>query len=199
MILDPVLRRRARQIVCQEAEGLVFFRVFSSNVMASAVRTYLEMRDPGDLRQARSAEGDVSAERIEHCSPGFWRFLYTEVGRQYRWIDRLAWTDEKIAAYLANPAIQLWILETGGSVAGYFELRRDEDHSVEIAYIGLLPPFVGRGLGRCLLTAAVEQAWACGAQRVWLHTCSFDHPAALPNYLARGFRIYKTEVYDVPD
>jgi ribosomal protein S18 acetylase RimI-like enzyme len=168
--------------------------------MARAVRTYLEMRHPGDLRRSRSADGDVSLERIEHCPPGFWRFLYTEVGRLYRWVDRLAWTDEEIAAHLANPAIQLWVLETSGSVAGYFELRHgDDDDSVEIAYIGLLPAFVGRGLGRCLLTAAVERAWACGAERVWLHTCSFDHPAALPNYLARGFRIYKTESYEVSD
>ena len=161
-----------------------------------AVRTYLEMRDPGDLRQAHSADGDVSAERVENCPPGFWRFLYTEVGRQYRWIDRLAWTDEEIAAYLSRPANQLWVLKTGGSVAGYFELRRDEDESIEIAYIGLLPAFVGRGLGKCLLTAAVERAWAGGARRVWLHTCSFDHPAALPNYLARGFRVYRTESYE---
>ena len=84
-------------------------------------------------------------------------------------------------------------------MAGYFELRRDDDDSIEIAYIGLLPAFVGRGLGRCLLSAAVERAWACGARRVWLHTCSFDHPAALPNYLARGFRVYKKESYEAFD
>ena len=167
--------------------------------MVRAVRTYLEMRDPGDLRHVRSADLDVATERIVHCAPGFWRFLYTEVGRQYRWIDRLEWTDEEIAAYLESPAIQLWVLKTCGSVAGYFELRRDDDDSIEIAYIGLLPAFVGRGLGRCLLSAAVERAWACGARRVWLHTCSFDHPAALPNYLARGFQVYKKESYEAFD
>ena len=69
------------------------FSVFSFNVMVRAVRTYLEMRDPGDLRHVRSADLDVATERIVHCAPGFWRFLYTEVGRQYRWIDRLEWTD----------------------------------------------------------------------------------------------------------
>ena len=163
-----------------------------------AVRTYLEMSTPENLRPARCGDGDVSAERIEECPPAFWRFLYTEVGRQYHWVDRLCWTDEDIAAYLSSPAIQFWVLKVQGSVAGYFELRREDDDSIEIAYIGLLAAFVGRGLGKHLLTVAVERAWAVGAGRVWLHTCSLDHPAALPNYLARGFSIFKTEPFVIP-
>jgi GNAT superfamily N-acetyltransferase len=81
--------------------------------------------------------------------------------------------------------------------AGYFELRKCEDGSTEIAYFGLLPAFLGRGLGKHLLTAATEQAWAEGANRVWLHTCTLDDPAALPNYLKRGFKPCKTEKYEV--
>ncbi len=81
------------------------------------------------------------------------------------------------------------------AVAGYFELRNCEDGSVEIAYFGLLPEFLGRGLGKHLLTCATEQAWADGANRVWLHTCTLDDPAALPNYLKRGFRPFRTEKY----
>jgi len=87
-----------------------------------------------------------------------------------------------------------------GSPAGYFELERHSDGSVEVAYFGLLPEFIGRGLGKHLLTVAVETAWSLDARRVWLHTCTLDDPAALPNYQARGFRPFKEEVYetDVP-
>jgi GNAT superfamily N-acetyltransferase len=89
------------------------------------------------------------------------------------------------------------LLRVKGELAGYFELRRDTDGGVEIAYFGLLPGFTGRRLGAHLLTEAVERAWSLGARRVWLHTCTFDHPAALPNYVKRGFTVFKTEQYEV--
>ena len=71
------------------------------------------------------------------------------------------------------------------------------DGSIEIAYFGLLREFLGRGLGGHLLTQAVQRAWEAGASRVWVHTSTLDHPAALPNYLKRGFKVYKTEDYIV--
>src|SRR5918995_1859877 len=80
---------------------------------------------------------------------------------------------------------------------GYFELRAHQDDSVEIAYFGLLPDFIGRGWGKYLLTRAVQSAWQQGPRRVWLHTCTLDHPAALPNYLKRGFRPVRQEVYEI--
>jgi GNAT superfamily N-acetyltransferase len=85
-----------------------------------------------------------------------------------------------------------------GAPAGFFELKAHADGGVEIAYFGLLPEFIGRGLGKHLLTEAVERAWGLGARRVWLHTCSLDDKAALPNYLARGFRPFHEETYTVP-
>ena len=93
-------------------------------------------------------------------------------------------------------------LGVGGAPAGYFELQEHEDDgSVEIAYFGVVPHFHGRGLGKYLLTEAVDAAWSLDASRVWLHTCTLDDPAALPNYLARGFRPFKQEPYeaDLPD
>jgi ribosomal protein S18 acetylase RimI-like enzyme len=140
---------------------------------------------------------DVSLVHVADPAPSFWRYLYSEVGREYRWTDRLGWSDEEIAAYLADPAIDLWVLKAGETIAGYFELRRHPDAAIEIAYFGLLPDFVGRGLGKGLLSAAVTEAWRAGAARVWLHTSSLDHRAALPNYLGRGFTIFKRETYEV--
>jgi GNAT superfamily N-acetyltransferase len=161
----------------------------------TAVRTYLEMRDPSALRAATIDDPRVRVERVEECAPAFWRFLYREVGRQYHWIDRLGWSDTDIARYLSDGAISLWLLTVHGGPAGYFELRRDPDNGVEIAYFGLLPEFTGRGLGAHMLTRAVECAWSLAPARVWLHTSSLDHPAALPNYLKRGFAIFRVEEY----
>ena len=162
-----------------------------------AVRTYLEMHDAADLSGAPAPSADAAIERMEQCPPALWRRLYTEVGREYHWVDRLGWTDQEIADYLADPALELWVLRVKGEPAGYFELRRHDDGAVEIAYFGLLPAFTGQGLGKFMLTAAVERAWARGANRVWLHTSSLDHSAALSNYLARGFSIWKQQTYDV--
>jgi len=162
-----------------------------------AVRTYLEMDSAADLAAAPAPTADVTVERVEQCPPALWRKLYTEVGRDYHWVDRLPWTDDDIRRYLADPALELWILREVDEPAGYFELRGHDDGSVEIAYFGLMPAAVGRGLGKFMLTRAVQRAWERGATRVWLHTSSLDHSSALSNYLARGFSIWKQETYIV--
>jgi GNAT superfamily N-acetyltransferase len=160
-------------------------------------RTYLEMREPSELDGARCDDPRIRVEQIHDCPASFFRYLYVEVGRNYHWIDRLPWTDEDITAYLSQPEISLWLMTEDGANAGYFELRRCEDGSVEVAYFGLLPQFIGRGLGKHLLTCAVEEAWDMGANRVWLHTCTLDDKAAMPNYLKRGFQPFTTEKYSV--
>jgi ribosomal protein S18 acetylase RimI-like enzyme len=159
------------------------------------VRTYLEMLSPADLRPAGAPQDPPRLERIEDCPASFFRYLYGEVGRAYHWTDRLKWSDERVAAHLADPDVSLWLLSSRGAPAGYFELRRHQDGSVEVAYFGLLPEFVGRGWGGYLLTLAVREAWAMGPERVWLHTCTLDHPAALPNYRKRGFSPVREERY----
>jgi GNAT superfamily N-acetyltransferase len=159
-------------------------------------RTYLEMSSPSELRPA-SLDGPLpQIERLEDCSVSLFRSLYADVGRAYRWTDRLSWTDDRVREHLSTPGVSLWLMSWEQEAAGYFELRQHEDQSVEIAYFGLLPAFIGRGWGKYLLTRAVQSAWQLG-RRVWLHTCTLDHPAALPNYLKRGFRPTREEVYEV--
>ena len=158
-------------------------------------RTYIEIRNRSEFKAARSGDRHLRLREIPDCPPLLYRTLYVEVGRKYHWIDRLSWTDEQICAHLLRDEIALWLMTYDEVPAGYFELRKWEDGSVEIAYFGLLPEFLGRGFGKHLLTCAVEKAWAAGAKRVWLHTCTLDDPAAMPNYLKRGFRPYKTEQY----
>ena len=156
-------------------------------------RTYLEMESPSQLMHAALTDAEWRVEHMRDCAPEFWRFLYAEVGRDYHWVDRLPWSLDEIRAYIDDPAITIWLLSVWSSPAGYFELRKEPDRSVEIAYFGLLKHFHGRGLGGHFLTQAAQTAWESGAKRVWLHTNTMDHPAALPNYLKRGFKVFKTE------
>ncbi len=159
-------------------------------------RTYLHLPSPNALRRTHLP----AAARIEHAHPcpiSFFRYLYTEVGRDYRWRDRLSWTDEQCTAHLANPDVSIWVLYHGGAPGGYFELNQHRDGSFEIAYLGLIPNFIGRGLGKAMLSEAANRAWSLGASRVWLHTCTLDDAAALPNYLARGFEKFRELEYDI--
>jgi GNAT superfamily N-acetyltransferase len=160
-------------------------------------RTYLEMTSAGDLQASAIPDPQPQIERIENCPPSFFRYLYREVGRAFHWNDRSGWSDETIRQHLATPGVSIWLMSWRGAPAGYFELREHDDRSVEIAYFGLLPESIGRGWGKHLLTRAAQAAWETGTPRVWLHTCTLDHPAALPNYLKRGFRPFREERYEV--
>ncbi|HEX3233202.1 MAG TPA: GNAT family N-acetyltransferase [Gemmatimonadales bacterium] len=158
-------------------------------------RTYLEMGSPGELRATATPVPAPRVERIGECLVSFFRYLYAEVGRAFHWVDRLGWTDAMVESHLASPAISLWLLTWQAAPAGYFELRQHADGSAEIAYFGLLPDYIGRGWGKFLLTEAVRAAWSLNPTRVWIHTCTLDHPAALPNYVRRGFKPVREEIY----
>ena len=163
------------------------------------MRTYLELREPTALR----GEPWTAALRLAHradCTVAEYRRLYAAVGAAYGWHDRDAWTDERLATRLRDPRVHVWVAEdpATGESGGYFELERHDDGAVEIAYFGVVAALHGRRVGAQLLTAATNAAWALGATRVWLHTCTLDAPAALPNYVARGFTPFRTESYLVP-
>ena len=158
------------------------------------VRTYLELRNPEQLRGAGLADPSVRFVHRRDIGIEHYRRLYRDVGRRWHWRDRDAWSDEMLAAHLSRPEVAVWECVAGGQSAGYFELEHSGD-SVEIAYFGLAPEFMGRGLGKAMLTRAAQEAFALGPVRVWLHTCTLDSPNALPNYLARGFTPTRRERY----
>jgi GNAT superfamily N-acetyltransferase len=173
-------------------------RVLGIMAPVDVVRTYLEM-DSADRQAGRSPVPQGCSIEQESCDPALYRELYASVGGDYHWRDRLSWSDAQLTAHLADRDISVWILREGRAPRGFFELARHRDGSVEIAYFGLMAEAIGRGLGRALLTRAVDAAWSLRPEpsRVWLHTCTLDHPAALANYLARGFRVTRTERYTV--
>lgn len=161
---------------------------------------YLEMLDPGQLRFAAASQDGLSQDalRIEQAkiaSPELSRFLYTSVGGDWYWLDRLTWSYDRWMQYLDRPTVETWVAYVMGTPAGYIELEAEVAGTVKIAYFGLLRQFIGQGLGKHLLSVGVQKAWEMDAQRVWVHTCSLDSPNALKNYQARGFQIYHQETH----
>ena len=167
----------------------------------SVRRTHLELRSAGELVPARRPAEVPDLVRRRPITPAEYLALYALVGDQWLWRDRLVWTDAELESYLGSPEVHVWTPMVGGTEAGYFELKQHTDRSVELMYFGLSPAFIGRGLGGWLLTRAAEEAFRLGASRLVLNTCTLDAPQALPNYLARGFRIVSEDRYllDVPD
>ncbi|GAB6166801.1 GNAT family N-acetyltransferase [Thermostilla marina] len=154
---------------------------------------YLEITDPVRLNSKECPPGPY---RVDECIPKLWplnRFMYRLVGDRWQWFDKLSWSDDDWQRYVDDPSLRTWMLYHRGTPAGYYELRRTDETSTEIAYFGLVPQFIGKGLGGYLLTHAIRTAFEAGARRVWVHTCSKDHPQALANYQARGMTIFKTE------
>lgn len=161
-------------------------------------RTYLELNAPDQFRPAFGDFSDIVPRRVPDPAPALYRHCYRTVGAAHHWRDRWDWSDARIAEHLTDPAILLYVARRADRLAGWYELRRvADDDSVEIAYFGVVPEEIGRGFGKHLLTCAVREAWALAPRRVWLHTCTLDHPHALPNYRARGFTPYRTEAYEV--
>jgi GNAT superfamily N-acetyltransferase len=162
----------------------------------TVVRTYLEQRSREALRPSTSDDPALRLVLAARDDVALFRRMYRDVGGPYQWRDRNLMSDGQIRTHFDSDDVQLWVLYHEDQPAGFFELKRHAAGDVEIVYFGLTSAFFGRGLGKHLLTRAVEAAWAFGTNRVWLHTCTLDSPAALPNYLARGFAPFKTETYD---
>jgi GNAT superfamily N-acetyltransferase len=161
-------------------------------VSPPVITTYLELTDPAELRPARAPEvPGMAVTLVDPPDGSLNHWLYTHVGRDYSWTDHLDKDGAWWQRHAANA--ETWVLSVDGQAAGYAELERDGDGGVEIAYLGLLGAFQGRGLGGHLLTHALRRALELGG-RAWVHTCTLDGPHALANYRRRGMRAYRREV-----
>ncbi|MCZ7457311.1 GNAT family N-acetyltransferase [Streptomyces sp. WMMC940] len=176
--------------------------------MSITVTTWsLEQTSSSDLRPAAEPSGDVRIVRAEVPSPEFSRFLYTAVGGDIDWTDRLGLTYAQWEETLTRPGVETWVAYERGTPAGYVELEAQEEGAVEIVYFGLIPAFRGRRIGGHLLSYGTARAWDLAerwpgrvpTKRVWLHTCSKDGPHAMDNYLRRGFALFDTKVEEEPE
>ncbi|QGX38964.1 GNAT family N-acetyltransferase [Permianibacter aggregans] len=132
----------------------------------------------------------IEAQRPQ---PELNRYLYAAVGGDWYWTDRLSWSYQQWLDAISGPNHRTFICYLDGTPAGYFELHKHPQADVEISYFGLLPDAYGLGLGGWLLTRCIQEAFDWGASKVWVHTCTLDHPAAMANYKARGMWHYHTE------
>jgi GNAT superfamily N-acetyltransferase len=153
---------------------------------------YLEMLASSGRRVAPPCKG-LTVRHVSAPSVAFYRELYDAVGRDFHWLTRRKMSDGTLAAVLNDPQVEMHVLDVDGTAARFAELDRRTPGEIEIVQFGLTPPFHGRGLGKWFLDWTVERAWSYGPRRLWLHTCTLDHPAALPNYLKAGFREFKQE------
>jgi GNAT superfamily N-acetyltransferase len=162
--------------------------------------TFLEMLSPKDFKPKILDRKDVRVRKIGIPTPVINHFFFVNVGRPWKWYSRLSWTLADWQALVGQETVTTSIGYIKGAPFGYIELvRRGE--SVEIAFFGLLPQYIGMGLGGFLLSEAIRLAWELDPGRVWVHTCTQDHKYALNNYLARGLTIYKREkkIEQVPE
>jgi GNAT superfamily N-acetyltransferase len=163
------------------------------------VTTYLQMTDESQFNPAYLYDSSgLSLKKMETPDIDFYRFLYRSVGEQWKWRDRLLMPENELTVILAAPETSVHVLYADDVPAGYIELAQSEE-STEIAYFGLFPGYIGKGLGKHLLSCGIAQAWNNGAKRLWVHTCNLDSPHALDNYIKRGFSIYNVEEQPMPE
>jgi GNAT superfamily N-acetyltransferase len=153
---------------------------------------YLEMHSPTSGSQAAPREG-LTVLHARRPTVAYYRFLYNSVGKAYHWHSRGKLSDPDLAAVVQHPLNEVHVLHVDGTPAGFAELDRRNGDEIELVQFGLMPPYLGQGLGRYFLQWTIDRAWSYGPKRFWLHTCTLDHPVALPNYLKAGFTLYKEE------
>jgi GNAT superfamily N-acetyltransferase len=129
----------------------------------------------------------------------FYRYLYNTIGEEWLWYERRVMDDATLSTIIHDEKVFMYALYVGGVPAGYVELDYRAPSNIEVAYLGLIPEFVGRGLGWRLVDWALEDAWNREPDRVWIHTCNFDHPAALPLYQKAGFSPFNQETIEIPN
>jgi len=149
----------------------------------------LEMASRGDFQPKRADVPGFEFRQLVRPSAEYSWFLHQAVGTDFRWGGRDQWGKSEWQDWVRHPGLETWVAYLDGAPAGYCEIVLLEDGSVRIFHFGLLPSFIGQGLGGHFLSVTVARAWDLGANRVWLSTCSHDHPHARSNYLARGFRV----------
>ncbi len=155
---------------------------------------YVEMRAPPAGAAPPPPEEGLIVLHAQRPSVAYYRFLYDTVGREYHWYSRGKLSDDELAAVIGHPANEVHVLHVRGTPAGFVEMDRRVPGEIEIVQFGLMPGFIGRGLGRWFLRWAIDRAWSYQPGRLWLHTCTLDHPAALPNYLKAGFSLFREEM-----
>ena len=163
-------------------------------------RNYLEISYLEDLKDSTNLSDHYSINLVDPFDFQLNKFFYKQVGKKHRWLDRLNWSDEKWINYISNKNLDTYIISDSENLVGFFELLNNPHLSeTEISYFGLLEEYIGRGIGGYALSVAIRKSFEKNIKRVWLHTCTLDHPNALKNYIARGMTVFKKENINIID
>lgn len=158
----------------------------------ATVVTHLEMTE----RPAPRPEIAGDFTLVHHREPdGAWfRELYRRVGEDWLWFSRLRISDAELAAIIHSPKVEVYALCSQGRDEGLLELDFRKPGQCEVSFFGVTRKLIGGGAGRWLMNRALEHAWVPGVGRVWLHTCTLDHPSAIAFYQRSGFRPYRLQI-----
>ena len=162
-------------------------------------RNYLEIKSINALVESMPPKIEHSIKIVKPVNFQINKFFYKNVGKKHRWTDRLVWTEADWIKYSTDSKVETYILKIKEDLAGYFELILHlELQEIEIAYFGLLEEYHNKKLGGHLLSTAIKKSFdKKDIRRVWVHTCTLDHKNALKNYLARGMKVFKTEIVKI--
>ena len=161
-------------------------------------RNYLDIISLNDLSEIDKPSNNFDVRLVDPPDFQLNNFFYKQIGKEYKWVDRLIWNENQWIKYINNSNVRTYTLQDNNNLAGYFEQIFDQKKlECEIAYFGILQDYVGKRLGGYLLSYAIKKSFAVGANRVWVHTCSLDHKYALKNYLSRGMKIFKSEILNI--
>ena len=157
-------------------------------------RNYLEITSIHDLKENKKTYKDFTITLLDPVDFQLNKFFYKNIGKNYKWVDRLVWSEAKWIDYVSNKNVKTFILKNKNDLAGFFEsIFHIEKNEIEIAYFGVLEEYQNKKLGSYLLSEAIKKSFENNIRRVWLHTCSTDHKNALNNYIARGMKIFRSE------
>ena len=159
----------------------------------AAVVTYLQMFQRPPARPG-PCEESWTLERAEFSDLDEYRALFRQVGQDWLWFSRLKLDDAALSEILRHPQYQIYVLTVRGENRGLLELDFRVEGDAEIVYFGLTSGMLGKGAGRWLMNRALEIAWSRPIRRLWLHTCTFDHPGAVAFYVRSGFEPYRRQV-----
>ena len=158
-------------------------------------RKYLEIKSFKDFNEVKKPSNNYSLQLLDSRDFQLNKFFYKNIGKKYKWIDRLVWTDQKWINYVSDKKLSTYVLKDNEDIVGYFELIFYQDtRESEIAYFGILEEYFGKKLGGYLLSEAIKESFSLGSIRTWVHTCSLDHPNAFKNYISRGMKVFKSEI-----
>ena len=161
-------------------------------------RNYLEINSIQDLNEVIEPTEGYSLNLLNPINFQLNKFFYKNIGKKHKWIDRLIWTENQWIDYVSSENVKTYVFKYKNDLVGFFELiSHTEKKEVEIAYFGLLEEFQNKNLGSYLLSQAIKKSFEENINRVWVHTCSLDHKYALNNYIARGMKIFKTEIINI--